>query len=352
VREPRVPCVKEALLYEAYPNGVVKCGVCERRCEIPLNGRGFCGSRENINGRLHTLTYGDLSSISVNPIEKKPLFHYWPGSRALSAGSWGCSLKCVYCQNYSLSMVDADPNRCSYVSPESFVDLALRKGTAGLSFTFNEASSTLLEYMIDCFKIAKSRSLYCNLNTNAYMTLEALKRLRETGLDSLCVDIKGDEAFYRRFCNRANVEVVWRNAREAKNMDIHVEMVNLVIPDGNDSGACIEGIIYRVKEELGAQTPLHFTRFYPDYKAEEYGLGKVTPVETLEWAREKAREAGLDYVYIGNVPEHLGENTYCPDCGCLLIQRYVFSVLEYNITEENRCPNCGRKILIVGKYVR
>ena len=305
----------------------------------------------NIDGKLHTLTYGDLSSISVNPIEKKPMFNYWPGSRALSAGSWGCSLKCVYCQNYSLSMVDADPSRCSYVRPENFVDLAQRKESQGLSFTFNEASSTLLEYMIDCFKLAKSRGLYCNLNTNAYMTLESLKRLREAGLDSLCIDIKGDEAFYKRFCNGADVEVVWRNAREAKNKGIHIEMVNLVVPSGNDSEECIEEMIQRVKE-LGAQTPLHFTRFYPDYRAREYGLERVTPVETLDWARERAREEELDYVYVGNVPGHLGENTYCPNCGDLLIRRSIFSVLEYTITQENRCPECDHPILVVGKYVQ
>ncbi len=344
-------CVREALLYETLPDGAVRCGTCERRCLIQPGKRGFCGSRENRDGRLYTLTYGDLSSISVNPIEKKPMFHYWPGSKALSAGSWGCSLRCVYCQNYFLSMTDADPSRCSYVSPENFVDLALRKEAQGLSFTFNEASSTLLEYMMDCFRIAKGRGLYCNLNTNGYMTLKALRDLRDAGLDSLCIDIKGDEEFYRRFCNGADVEVVWRNAREARRMGLHVEMVNLVIPGGNDSEECIEGIIQRTREELGPETPLHFTRFYPAYRAREYGLNRITPVERLEWARRRAREEGMDYVYIGNVPGHPGENTYCPDCGSLLIKRYIFSILKYRITEENRCPDCGRQILIVGKHI-
>ena len=351
VREGNPPCIREALLYEELHNGAVRCGTCERRCEIHPGKRGFCGSRENIEGRLYTLTYGDLSSISVNPIEKKPMFHYWPGSRALSAGSWGCSLRCVYCQNHSLSMVNADPGRCSYVSPENFVDLALRKGAQGISFTFNEASSTLLEYLIDCFRIARGRDLYCNLNTNGYMTLEALRLLRGVGLDSFCIDLKGDEAFYRRLCNGADVEVVWRNAREAKKRGLHIEMVNLVIPGGNDSEACIEGIIQRTKDELGPETPLHFTRFYPAYRAEEYGLGRITPVETLEWARGRAREEGLDYVYIGNIPSHQGENTYCPDCGGLLVQRYIFSILKYRITEENRCPDCERRILNVGRYI-
>ena len=300
---------------------------------------------------MHTLTYGDLSSISLNPIEKKPMFNYWPGSRALSAGSWGCNLRCVFCQNYTLSMAAADPNSARYLSPEEFVSLALDRGSQGLSFTFNETSCTLLEYMVDCFRLASSRGLYCNLNTNCYMTLEALDALVAAGLDSMCIDIKGDEAFYSRLCNGADVEVVWRNAAEGKKRGLHIEMVNLVIPGANDGEGCLEEIITRTRDELGCDTPIHFTRFYPAYRSRDYGLTQVTPVDMLEQARAKALEEGLNYVYVGNVPGHKGENTFCPACGRLLIQRYGFGVLRYSVTDDGRCPECGRSILIVGEPV-
>jgi len=343
------PCSREAILYDALPDGSVKCGVCERRCRIPGGERGFCGSRMNVDGCLYTLTYGDLASVTNNPIEKKPLFHYWPGSRALSAGSWGCNLRCAYCQNHSLTMVDADPEKARYTGPEAFIALALKMGSEGVSFTFNEASCTLLEYVLDCFKIATRRGLYRNLNTNGYMTPEALGLLIESGLDSLCMDIKGDEAFYRRLCNGADPEPVWRNAAEGKRRGLHVEMVNLVIPGANDGEGCLEEIVDRTMRELGRDTPLHFTRFYPAYRALEHGLNHTTPVGTLEKARMRALEEGLEYVYIGNVPGHEGENTYCPNCGRLLIERYGFNVLGYQVTDERRCPDCGKGILIVGE---
>lgn len=342
--------IREALLYETHPDGSVTCGVCERRCHIAEGRRGFCGSRMNRDGKLYTLTYGDLTSVVVNPIEKKPLFHYWPGSGALSAGSWGCNLRCIYCQNYTLSMVDADPRRASYTGPETFIRLALNSGAKGLSFTFNEASCTLFEYILDCFRLAVEQGLYRNLNTNAYLTLEALELLINAGLDSLCIDIKGDEAFYRRYCNGAEVEVVWRNALESRRRGLHIEMVNLLIPGANDDEGCIMEIIERTLK-LGRDTPLHFTRFYPAYRAWDYGLTKATSVKTLEKAREMALDAGLRYVYIGNVPGHPGENTYCPECQALLIERYGFSVLDYRITEEGRCPECGHPIPIVGKAI-
>ncbi len=341
--------LREALLYEALPDGSASCGVCERRCRIHEGGRGFCGSRMNIDGRLYTLTYGDLTSVTNNPIEKKPLFHYWPGSRALSAGSWGCNLRCVYCQNHALTMVDADPRRASHTSPEEFVSVALKMGSEGLSFTFNEASCTLLEYIADCYRIAASKGLYRNLNTNGYMTPEALDALIEAGMDSLCVDVKGDDAFYRRFCNGANSEPVWRNAAEAKRRGLHVEMVNLVVPGANDGEQCMDGVIERTRDELGRDTPLHLTRFYPAYRAKEYGLDGVTPIQTLELARGRALGEGLEYVYTGNIPGHAGEDTYCPGCGRFLIDRYSFSVLSHHITDDGCCPGCGRKIPIVGK---
>ncbi|MCW4036691.1 MAG: radical SAM protein, partial [Candidatus Bathyarchaeota archaeon] len=204
-------------------------------------------------------------------------------------------------------------------------------------------------YIADCYRIAASKGLYRNLNTNCYMTPEALDVLIEAGMDSLCVDVKGDEAFYRRFCNGANPEPVWRNAAKAKRRGLHVEMVNLVVPGANDGEQCMDGVIARTRDELGRNTPLHLTRFYPAYRAKEYGLDSVTPIQTLEWARDRALGEGLEYVYTGNIPGHAGEDTYCPGCGRLLIDRYSFSVLGYHITDDGRCPSCGIKIPVVGK---
>ena len=260
-----------------------------------------------------------------------------------------CNLRCVYCRNYTLSMVDADLKNPNYISPEDFVSLALQRRTEGLSFTFNEASCTLLEYVIDCFNLAFPRELYRNLNTNGYMTPEALNLLIDADLDSLCIDIKGGEALYRRLCNGADPEPVWRNAREAKNRGLHVEMVNLVIPGASDGDECIGEVISRTKDELGRDTPLHFTRFYPAHRARDYGLNRITPVETLEEVRRLAFYEGMEYVYVGNVPGHNGENTYCPNCGRLLIERFSFTIHDYKITDDGCCPECGMKIKIVGK---
>ncbi len=342
------PCVREALLYETEPDSSTSCLVCERRCHIQEGKRGFCGSRMNIKGRLHTLTYGDLTFVTLNPIEKKPMFHYWPGSRALSAGSWGCNLRCVYCQNHSITMRDADPVRAKYIPPEEFIDLAVKSGAEGVSFTFNEASCTLLEYIIDCLGLAVPRGLYRNLNTNAYMTREALGLLIDAGLDSMCVDVKGDDGFYGRLCNGADPEHVWRNAAEARRRGLHVEMVNLVISGANYED-CIKEIIDRTRDELGPDTPLHLTRFYPAYRAREYGLKRITPVETLERARKIALEEGLEYVFVGNIPGHEGENTFCPACGQTVIERHGFSITGYYVTKEGRCSGCGKKIPITGE---
>jgi pyruvate formate lyase activating enzyme len=181
------------------------------------------------------------------------------------------------------------------------------------------------------------------------MTPEALDLLIGAGLDSLCLDIKGDEVFYTRFCNGVDPGPVWRNALRAKEKGLHLEVVNLVIPGANDGKETLMVIIARTRDDLGSDTPLHFTKFYPAYRAREYGLRQVTPVKTLERARELALGLGLDFVYIGNVPGHEGEDTRCPRCGEKLIDRYAYMVLSYKVTNDGCCPNCGRKIPVTGE---
>ncbi|MEM2137095.1 MAG: AmmeMemoRadiSam system radical SAM enzyme [Candidatus Methanomethylicia archaeon] len=342
------PCVREALLYDKL-DGEVRCKTCERFCIIPYGKNGFCRTRRNINGKLYTIIYGDISSLNANPIEKKPLFHFYPGSYALTVGSWSCNFTCPWCQNYMISKFPPDLRRSNYISPEDFVRMVGEYNCIGTSISFNEPT-LLLEYSIDVFKLAKSHGYYNTFVTNGYMSFDALKLLCENGLDAVNVDIKGDGEAVEKYCD-ADVEKVWRNCIEFKRLGVHVEVTTLVIPGVNDDEDCLRSIASRIKRELGENTPWHITQYYPAYKALEYGLYAYrTPVEILEKAWRIGHEEGLNYVYIGNVPGHDKENTYCPKCSKLLIKRYVFTIVEYNLNADSTCPKCGEKIPIIGGY--
>jgi len=340
------PTIREALLYERLRADKVRCLTCERRCVIGPGQLGFCGTRKNVDGRLFTLVYGDISSLSANPIEKKPFFHFWPGSVALTAGTWSCNFTCPWCQNWEISKFKPDPRKACYISPERFVSMAKSHGCQGTSISFNEPT-LLLEWAIDVFRLARSEGLYNNYVSNGYMTEQALRALAEAGMDAIKFDMKGGPSAYERYCS-ARADVVWRNIGLAKDLGLHVEVVTLVIPGVNDDEETIRWIASNLLKVAGEDTPLHFTRYYPAYKFS----APPTPVRTLEWAHKLARSEGLNFVYIGNVPGHPLENTYCPECGELLIERYGFSILRYKITPDGKCPRCGREIPIVGKHVR
>ena len=301
----------------------------------------------NIDGDLYTLVYGDLSSISANPIEKKPFFHFWPGSYALTVGTWGCNFTCPWCQNWEISKYPPQPVKASYASPEQLVRMVALEHCQGTSISFNEPTM-LFEYSLDLFPVSKRSGFYNTFVSNGYMTFEALKMLRDAGMDAIKFDLKGDVEAVRRYC-AADVDVVWRNIREARGLGMHVEVVNLIIPDVNDDEEALAGIAERCLKEVGPDVPLHFTRFYPAYKVTDRS---PTPVSTLERARELARKHGIRYAYIGNIPGHRWENTYCHNCAELLIQRYGFDVLKFGITEGKRCPKCDAEIPISGRYVR
>ncbi len=341
------PFMKVSLFYERLNGGKVRCGVCERRCVIEDGEFGFCGTRVNLEGVLYTVIYGDISSISANPIEKKPLFHFWPGSVALTVGSWSCNFTCPWCQNFEISKEKPplNPKKKKYIPPERFIDLAVRYGCEGTSISFNEPT-LLLEWSVDVFKLARREGLYNTFVSNGYMTEKALKTLVEAGLDAINIDIKGDEKAVKKYCG-VDVNYVWRNAKKAKEMGAHVELTTLVIPGVNDSEEVLREIAKRIARELGEDTPWHVTRYYPCYKFN----APPTPVSTLERAREIGVEEGLRFVYIGNVPGHKWENTYCPSCGELLIKRHIFDIVKYNLTDENKCPRCGEKIPIRGRFV-
>ena len=259
----RLPTLREAALYERLAQDAVRCKLCEKLCALRPGEFGDCRARVNLAGKLHTLVYGNLSAIESRPIEIKPFFHYWPGSTALTFSTWSCNLDCAWCQNYSLSKVPPDLLNWTYYSPEQIVELASRRGDQGLCASFQEPT-LLTEWVADAFTLAHQNGLYCCFVSNGYMTLETLRFLADHGLDAIKIDVKGDSKNYRRYCGGVRGDgVVWRNAREAKRMGLHVEIVSLVVTGVNDDVASLRELAQRHAKEVGVETPLHFTRYYP-----------------------------------------------------------------------------------------
>ena len=332
------PTVKEAILYEPLKGGKVRCGLCERRCVISPNKRGLCKTRMNIDGRLYTLVYGDISAIDSRPIEIKPFFHFYPGSTALTISTWSCNLKCPWCQNWHLSYRVPEPNNAKYIPPKDMVDEAIRRKDKGICISFQEPT-LLFEYTIDLFRLAKEKNLYNTYVSNGYMTIDALRMLKEAGMDAINIDIKGDEEAYYNYLGGAKEEIIWRNAHVAKEMGMHVEMIHLVVTGINDNKMKIEGLIKKHLDILGPETPLHFTRYFPAYRY----FNPPTPTDILEFAYKEARRQGIYYPYIGNIPGHPFENTYCPYCGTLLIERVGYRITRWEIKGKN-CPHCKKEV--------
>jgi len=328
--------VKKSILQERVGDRI-RCGVCERRCRIVAGGRGWCRTRENRDGTLVTLIYGSVSSIAANPIEKKPFYHFYPGTCAYTVGSWSCNFGCPWCQNWDISK-SAPLSNGRYVSPAQFVELTLKSGCQGTSISFNEPVLSL-EWAIDVFRLARRRRLYNTFVTNGYMTRESLSLLMDAGLDAINVDMKGDADAVRNYCKGIDVEKVWANCQYARLHGVHIEITTLVIPTVNDAPGTLGGIARRIVEDLGVDVPWHVTAYYPAYRFK----APPTPHSTLERAWHTGKEAGLRFVYVGNVPGHQYDNTYCPGCGTLLIRRRGFDVAA-NLVRDGRCPFCGHSI--------
>ncbi|HII01747.1 TPA: AmmeMemoRadiSam system radical SAM enzyme [Methanosarcinaceae archaeon] len=337
--------IHEAMFYEKLRDNKVRCSLCAHRCKIAPGKRGICGVRENCEGSLFSLVYGSVASEGVAHIEQKPLYHYFPGSLAYSVGTIGCNFRCRHCQNWRLSQATLEEAHLVTLSPYQLVQQAKMTGCKSVSFTYNEPT-VWYEYTYDGAKLAKEAGLGTSYVTNGYISPEALEKIAPY-LDAFSVDIKAfTEEFYREVCS-AKLAPVLETTLLAKKLGIHVEVVNLIIPTHNDSPDEVRELSRWIYKNLGKDTPLHFNCFYPQYKMKDLPR---TPVETLDRAYSIAVEEGMRFVYVGNVAGHPHENTYCPECGTLLIDRGFMEVQEYNITPEKTCPKCGEHIPIVGEY--
>jgi pyruvate formate lyase activating enzyme len=318
----------------------VRCLTCERRCEISPGGLGWCRTRRNQEGRLVTLTYGAVASLSANPIEKKPLYHFYPGTLALTSGAWSCNFDCPWCQNAGISKVPSGP--AQYMSPTTFVGKAVDLGCQGTSISLNEPTLSL-EWSLEVFRLARARGLYNTYVSNGYMTSQALRLLVDAGLDAMNVDVKGDAQAVRQHCG-ADVEKVWRNCGLALEAGVWLEITTLVVPGVNDGDEALGSIAKRIGASLGRQVPWHVSGYYPAYRFD----APPTPLRSLERAWEIGRRAGLEFVYLGNVPGHRWENTYCPECGVMLVERRGLRLAHYRLESRRPgqalCPDCGAGI--------
>jgi len=339
---------KEAYLYQTLDGGAVRCDTCGHACVIPPGKLGFCKTRENRGGTLYSLEYGLISSVNVNPVEKKPLFHFYPGSSLLTIGSWSCTFVCPWCQNDGISKTgpQGKASQSYTMTPQTLLDITLENGCAGTSMSFSEPT-TFLEYAVDVFKLTRDAGLYNTVVTNGYFTPAAADLMLESGADAFNIDIKGDAETYAQYCS-GDIEKVWQNVKKLRDSGAHIELTTLVIPDVNDSDACLNGIAARIVQEAGPETPWHISRYHPAYRFHN----PPTPVRTLEQAYDIGKENGLLYIYAGNIPGHRYENTCCPSCGEELIRRVGFEVQRNRLGEDRRCPECGQEIPIVGRWER
>lgn len=327
-----------ALFFKSLVNRMVGCELCPHQCVIKEGGVGFCRARKNIGGKLYALTYGAPVALHVDPIEKKPFAHVFPGSRSFSLATAGCNLRCKFCQNWEISQLDAEKVEVSYVAPEEIVSQAKESGAKTIAFTYTEPV-IFYEYMLDIAKAAQKEGLACVMHSAGFVNEAPLRALCKYLL-AANIDLKGfDEKFYTGFTN-GHLETVLRTLKVLKEEGVWVEITNLLIPGANDSDEMITGLCTWVKDNLGAQTPIHFSRFYPMYKLVDLS---PTPVETLKRAYAIAKKVGLEFVYIGNVPDTQGEDTVCPMCGKTLIKRKGYFILENNIVN-GKCPSCGYSV--------
>jgi pyruvate formate lyase activating enzyme len=334
---------KEAMLYEKLSDDRVRCNLCAHRCTIADGKLGVCQVRENEGGTLYTLVYGRTISQNVDPVEKKPLQHFYPGSTAYSIATPGCNLRCQWCQNASISQMVREQHAImgSPASPEQIVAAARRAGCRSIAYTYTEPT-IFFEYSYDIARLAHEAGIANVYVTNGYMTEDMIETF-DPYLDAANVDLKAfrDET-YRKYTG-ARLQPVLDSLKVMKRLGVWVEVTTLVVPTINDSAEELRDAARFVAQELGVETPWHISRFHPAYQMTNV---PPTPVSTLRQAQEIGQEEGLRYVYVGNVP---GEaNTLCHECGRLLIRRSGYWILENNVQPDGSCPHCGTRVAGVG----
>ena len=340
-----------ALFYQKLKNRVVCCQVCQHRCLIPEGKTGYCQTRLNRNGKLYSLIYGVIAAANNDPIEKKPVFHYQPGSFCFSIGTYGCNFRCQFCQNWDITYADtlkfqpkADYLLNEKVAPEKIVKIALKAKSSGIAFTYNEPT-IWLEYCLNTMKLAKKEKLYTVWVTNGYATKKTIDLIAPY-LDIWRVDLKSfDDKFYQKLINIPRAKPIFENTKyiHQRYSNIHIECVTNIIPDWNDNNQNLKHIAQWITKNLGPKTPWHVTCFYP---AAQMMDTPPTPQKTLIRARKIGKEAGLQFIYLGNIKTKTGENTYCPQCGTLCVERQGYQTKILAVDKNGCCSQCNEPLNI------
>lgn len=328
----------EARYYEKLPDREIKCTLCPRYCQLGDKERGFCGVRENQEGRYYTLVYGKVASLNVDPIEKKPFFHFLPGAPAFSLATAGCNLSCRFCQNWEISQMRPEQVRNIHMPPEAVVAAAENQSCPVIAYTYSEPV-IFYEFMYDTSILARRKRIKNVVVSAGYINPQPLAELLDV-VDAIKIDLKAfNEDFYRKYV-RGELQPVLETIKQIARSRTWLEIVYLVIPTLNDNPEEIRKMCRWMKAEIGPDYPLHFSRFHPMYLIKNL---PPTPVSTLEKLRQAGLEEGLHYVYVGNVPGHSGENTYCPKCGKVIIERYAYTINKIEISR-GKCRFCGQVI--------
>ncbi len=331
--------VAEARFWEKLPNRRVKCKLCPRECAVGDKERGYCGVRENRGGTYYTLVHSRVCAAHIDPIEKKPLFHYLPGTNAFSIATAGCNVNCKFCQNWDISQSRPEEIPADYAPPQRIASLAQQNKCPTIAYTYSEPV-VFAEFLMDCADAGHAAGVRSVAVSNGFMQEDSLRQAYSK-MDAVKIDLKAFSEDYYRDIVTGKLQPVLDSLVTLRKMGKWTEIVYLVIPTLNDTDTEFRGLAAWVKANLGVDVPLHFTQFHPEYLLKNL---PITPVATLERARQIAMAEGLHYVYIGNVPGHPAQNTFCPQCGKTLVERIGFTASQVLVGKDNKCPFCRHPI--------